>query len=65
MTVQQLIDKLQQIPNKHLNVVVSGVDHTDYMYFNTITEQDIEERNVYEEDNDQFRRRLVINGGMF
>jgi hypothetical protein len=65
MTVQQLIDTLEQVQNKHLNVVISGVDPTDYMYFNSITEQDIEERNVYEEDRDQYRRRLVINGGMF
>ena len=65
MTVQQLIDKLEQIENKHLNVVISGTDNTDFLYHNTITEEDIVERNVYEEDRDQFRRRLVINGGQF
>ena len=65
MTVQQLIDTLEQVQNKHLNVVISGMDHTDYMYFNSITEFDIEERNVFEEDRDQYRRRLVINGGQF
>jgi hypothetical protein len=65
MTVQQLIDKLEQVQDKNLNVVISGTDHTDWLYYNTITEHDIEERNVYEEDKDQFRRRLVINGGQF
>jgi hypothetical protein len=65
MTVQQLIDKLEQIENKHLNVVISGTDHTDWLYHNSITEEDIVERNVFEEDRDQFRRRLVINGGQF
>jgi hypothetical protein len=65
MTVQQLIDTLEQVQNKHLNVVISGTDHTDFLYHNTITEEDIVERNVYEEDRDQYRRRLVINGGQF
>jgi len=65
MTVQQLIDKLEQVQDKNLNVVISGTDHTDWLYHNSITEEDIVERNVYEEDKDQFRRRLVINGGQF
>jgi len=65
MTVQQLIDTLEQVQNKSLQVVISGTDHTDFLYHNTITEEDIVERNVFEEDRDQYRRRLVINGGQF
>jgi predicted nicotinamide N-methyase len=65
MTVQQLIDTLEQVQNKGLQVVISGTDHTDFLYHNTITEEDIVERNVFEEDRDQYRRRLVINGGQF
>jgi predicted nicotinamide N-methyase len=65
MTVQQLIDTLEQVQNKGLQVVIRGTDHTDYNSYNSITEEDIDERNVYEEDKDQYRRRLVINGGLF
>ena len=65
MTVQQLIDTLEQVQNKNLNVVIQGIDNTDYVYFNSITEEDIKERNVFEEDKDEYRRRLVINGGQF
>jgi len=65
MTVQQLIDTLEQVQNKNLQVVIRGTDHTDYNSYNSITEEDIVERNVFEEHRDEYRRRLVIDGGLF
>jgi hypothetical protein len=65
MTVQQLIDKLEQVQNKGLQVIIRGTDFCDWDYYNPIDENSIEEKNVYEEDRKQFRRRLVIDGGEF
>lgn len=63
MTVQQLIDKLEQIENKHLNVVVRGTDHTDWVYNNDI--ENVEVDDIYDEDTDDLREVVVIDGGQF
>jgi hypothetical protein len=63
MTVQDLINELQKVENKNLKVVIRGTDPTDYTYNNDI--EDCEVGNVYYEDLDGYRRRFIIDGGMF
>jgi len=36
MTVQELIDQLNQVKNKNLKVVVRGTDPTDWVYHNNL-----------------------------
>jgi hypothetical protein len=62
MTVQELINELEKVKNKNLKVVIQGVDPTDWVYNNEI--EDIGEKNVYDEEIG-YRRRFVIDGGMF
>lgn len=65
MTVQELIDQLNQVKNKNLKIVVRGTDPTDWTYNNDL--EGISEENVFYGDIDDFyyRRRLVLDGGMF
>jgi hypothetical protein len=62
MTVQELIDELQKVNNKNLKVVIQGSDPTDYVYYNEV--EYTGESNVYDEEIG-YRRRFVIDGGMF
>jgi hypothetical protein len=62
MTVQELINELEKVKNKNLKVVIQGVDPTDWVYNNEI--EGIGEKNVYDEEIG-YRRRFVIDGGMF
>ena len=62
MTVKELIEELQKVENKNLKVVVRGCDPTDWTYYNEI--EYTEECNVYDEEIG-YRRRFVIDGGMF
>ena len=62
MTVKELIEELQKVENKNLKVVVRGVDPTDWVYNNEI--EDVSVENVFDEEIG-YRRRLVIDGGMF
>jgi hypothetical protein len=64
MTVKELIEVLEKVENKNLKIVVKGIDPTDWVYVNRIDEGDINVENVYD-DEIGYRRRLVINGGMF
>jgi hypothetical protein len=65
MTVQELIDQLNQVKNKNLKIVVRGTDPTDWVYHNDL--EGISEANVFYDDIDTcyHRRRLVLDGGMF
>jgi uncharacterized heparinase superfamily protein len=63
MTVQELINKLNKVKNKELEVVIRGTDPTDWIYNNEI--QDLEVEEVYFEDEDEERECFVIDGGMF
>jgi hypothetical protein len=49
MTVKELIEELEKVENKNLKVVVTGIDHTDYVYVNRIEKTDIDVENVYDE----------------
>jgi GH25 family lysozyme M1 (1,4-beta-N-acetylmuramidase) len=65
MTVQELIDQLNQVKNKNLKIVVKGTDPTDWVYNNDV--EGVSEENVFYEniENCYYRRRLVIDGGIF
>lgn len=63
MTVQELINELQKVENKNLKVVVKGSDPTDWVYHNDI--EDVEVKNVYHDELDSYRRRVVIDAGCF
>jgi hypothetical protein len=69
MTVQELINELEKVKNKNLQIVIRGTDPTDWVYHNEVGY--ISESNVFYEsiDDDEvdcyYRRRLVIDGGMF
>ena len=65
MTVQELINELQQVKNKNLQIVIRGTDPTDWVYHNEVGY--ISESNVFYEgiDDCYYRRRLVIDGGSF
>ena len=65
MTVKELIEVLEKVENKNLKVGVTGMDPTDYVYVNEIEEHDVNVENCYYESENYYRRRLVINGGMF
>jgi hypothetical protein len=62
MTVQDLINELNKVENKNLKVVVQGCDPTDYTYYNDV--EGVGVQNVYD-DEIGYRRRFVIDGGMF
>ena len=62
MTVKELIEELQKVENKNLKVVVRGVDPTDWVYNNEV--EDVSVENVFDEEIG-YRRRLVIDGGLF
>jgi hypothetical protein len=62
MTVQELINELEKVKNKNLKVVVQGCDPTEWVYNNEV--EDVGEQNVYDEEIG-YRRRFVIDGGMF
>lgn len=61
MTVQELINELEKVKNKNLQIVVRGTDPTDWVYNNEV--EDISEENVFYEGDCYYRRRLVIDGG--
>jgi len=65
MTVQELINELEKVKNKNLQIVIRGTDPTDWVYNNEV--EDISEENVFYEgiDDCYYRRRLVIDGGSF
>ena len=69
MTVQELINELEKVKNKNLQIVIRGTDPTDFLYHNEI--EGTSEENIFYQnyDSDKFdfyyRRRFVIDGGLF
>jgi hypothetical protein len=64
MTVKELIKKLEKIKDKDLEVVVQGIDPTDYVYYNDVEGVGVEK--VYlSEDFDEKTKVFIIDGGMF
>lgn len=62
MTVQELIDKLSQVKNKGLEVVVQVTDPTDWEYNNSIEFTEVQSVLLVEDDDDE-TEVFVINGG--
>ena len=62
MTVQELIDKLSQVKNKDLEVVVQVTDPTDWEYNNSIEFTEVQSILLVEDDDDE-TEVFVINGG--
>ena len=62
MTVQELIDKLSQVKNKSLEVVVQVTDPTDWEYNNSIEFTEVQSVLLVEDDDDE-TEVFVINGG--
>jgi hypothetical protein len=62
MTVQDLINELNKVENKNLKVVVQGCDPSDWVYNNDV--EGVGVQNVYDVEIG-WRRRFVIDGGMF
>ena len=65
MTVKELISELEKVKNKNLQIVIRGTDPTDWVYNNEV--EYVSEENVFYEgiDDCYYRRRLVIDGGIF
>ena len=61
MTVQELIDKLSQVENKNLEVVVQVTDPTDWEYNNSIEFTEVQSVLLVEDDDDE-TEVFVING---
>ena len=68
MTVKELIDKLQKVENKDLEVVVQVTDPTDWEYNKPIEFTEVQSvlyvnGELVEEDDDE-TEVFVINGGL-
>lgn len=64
MTVQELINELNKVQNKEIEVIIRGTDPTDWVYNNEVWDCDVE--NVYfEDEDDEERECFVIDGGSF
>ncbi len=64
MTVKELIEKLEKIENKDLQVVIQIVDPTDYVYYNEIEDVDVKNATWETVDGFKIRRRVVLDGGI-
>jgi hypothetical protein len=64
MTVKELIKKLEKVKDKDLEVVVQGIDPTDYIYYNDVEGVGVEKVYLSEFD-DEETKVFIIDGGMF
>jgi hypothetical protein len=64
MTVKELIKKLEKVKDQDMDVIVQGIDPTDYVYYNDVDGVGVEK--VYlSEDDDKKTKVFIIDGGMF
>ena len=64
MTVKELIKKLEKVKDQDMDVIVQGIDPTDYIYYNDVDGVGVEK--VYlSEDDDEETKVFIIDGGMF
>jgi hypothetical protein len=61
MTVQELIEILEKVENKDLNVIVQSTDPTDWTYNNDLEYVGI--GSVYLNDDDDETEVFIIDGG--
>jgi hypothetical protein len=64
MTVKQLIKQLEKVKDKELEVVIQGIDPTDYTYYNEIEMLGVDKVYLSEDDNKK-TKVYIIDGGMF
>ena len=77
MTIKELIEKLQQVENQDIEVIIKGTDPTDWVYHNDIEDLKqinciaIEGEGLVEvedgeiDEDDDVIQVFVIDGGMF
>ena len=64
MTVNELIKLLEKVKDKEVEVIIQGIDPTEYVYYNDIENLGIEK--VYlSEDDDKKTKVFIIDGGEF
>ena len=64
MTVNELIKRLERVKNREMEVIIQGIDPTDWTYYNEIDVVGVEK--VYlSEDDDKKTKVFIIDGGMF
>jgi len=64
MTVNELIKLLEKVKDKEVEVIIQGIDPTEYVYYNNIENLGIEK--VYlSEDDDKKTKVFIIDGGEF
>ena len=64
MTVKELIKKLEKVKDKDMDVIVQGIDPTDYIYYNDVDGVGVEKVYLSEYDNKK-TKVFIIDGGMF
>jgi len=62
MTIKELIEVLEKVENKDLEVVVQVTDPTDWEYNNSIEFTEVQSVLLVEDDDDE-TEVFVINGG--
>ena len=62
MTIKELIEVLEKVENKDLEVVVQVTDPTDWEYNNSIEFTEVQSVLLFETDDDE-TEVFVINGG--
>jgi hypothetical protein len=79
MTVKELIDELNKVEDKEIEIIIRGTDHTDWVYDNSVEycrvdkiyfedEEDFWEsrdKDVDEDEDEGVRTCFVIDGGLF
>jgi len=63
MTIKELIEVLEKVENKDLEVVVQVTDPTDWEYNNSIEFTEVQSVLLVEDDDDE-TEVFVINGGL-
>jgi hypothetical protein len=64
MTVKELIKKLEKVKDQNMDVIVQGIDPTDYIYYNDVDGVGVEKVYLSEYDNKK-TKVFIIDGGMF
>jgi hypothetical protein len=64
MTVKELIKELEKVKDKNIEVIVQGVDPTDWTYYNDVEDVGVEKVYLSEDDDDK-TKVFIIDGGMF
>jgi hypothetical protein len=64
MTVKELIKELKKVKNQDLEVVIQGIDPTDWTYYNDVEGVGVEKVYLNEDDDDE-TKVFIIDGGMF